>query len=190
VHDNKGPGLWSDGDNINTSYEDNYVSNNGFEGIVYEISYDALIKNNVVVNNGFSTKSGWLDGAGILIEASPNAEVVGNLVVGNWNGIGITQAARGSGLHGPHEVHDVHVHDNVVVMQRGQTGMAQGVNDPSYFTTKNNRFARNRYYIGCMSEPFAWRSPRSRELDGRLTIADWAAVGNDRDGLIVSTCGS
>ncbi len=105
VHDNNGPGLWSDIDNINTTYEGNYVSNNSLEGIADEISYDAVIRNNVVVNNGFETRSGWLDGAGILIASSPNAEVTGNLVVGNWNGIGITQTDRGSGLHGPHQVH-------------------------------------------------------------------------------------
>ncbi len=189
VHDNDGPGLWSDIDNIHTTYEGNYVSHNSLEGIVDEISYDSLIKDNVVVNNGFGTRSGWLDGAGILVASSPNADVVGNLVANNWNGIGVTQTARGSGLYGPHEVHDVRVHDNRISMGRGQTGMAQGVNDPSYFFTRNNSFSHNTYYLGCIDYPFAWRSPSSRALDGKLTTGQWGSVGNDRDGLIVSTCG-
>ena len=86
VHDNQGPGLWTDGNNIDTLYEGNRVVNNYGPGIFHEISYDAVIRNNVVEGNGFGY-TGWIDGAGILVGDSPNVEVYGNTVRYNNDGI-------------------------------------------------------------------------------------------------------
>ena len=46
VHDNKGPGLWLDGNNIYALYEGNRIVDNYGPGIDHEISYDAVIRNN------------------------------------------------------------------------------------------------------------------------------------------------
>ena len=41
VHDNGGPGLWADTNNINTTFDGNTISNNWGPGIYDEISYNA-----------------------------------------------------------------------------------------------------------------------------------------------------
>ena len=52
VHDNNGPGLWCDIDCRNVVYEDNLVENNQDIGIFHEISFNAVIRKNVVRHNG------------------------------------------------------------------------------------------------------------------------------------------
>jgi parallel beta-helix repeat protein len=52
VHDNCGPGLWTDISNYQTTYSNNTVENNSRAGIFHEISYDARIVGNTVRNNG------------------------------------------------------------------------------------------------------------------------------------------
>ncbi len=59
VHDNLGPGLWTDIDNINTIYEENIVTYNNNAGIKHEISFDVIIRNNflhlmvILITTGF-----------------------------------------------------------------------------------------------------------------------------------------
>jgi len=50
-HHNYGPGLWSDAYNYNFIYEGNLVENNKGVGIFHEISFDAEIRCNQVINN-------------------------------------------------------------------------------------------------------------------------------------------
>ena len=66
VHDNDGPGLWCDIDCRNVVYEENLVENNRDIGIFHEISFRALIRNNVVRHNGLG-KRGWFWGADIVL---------------------------------------------------------------------------------------------------------------------------
>jgi parallel beta-helix repeat protein len=96
VHDNHGPGLWSDHGNKNTTYSNNTVENNYSSGIFHEISYSATIFGNTVKNNGFGW-GGWYWGAGIQIVNSGPAVIYDNYVEGNKNGIMSThQDARGT----------------------------------------------------------------------------------------------
>ncbi|HEX2404303.1 MAG TPA: right-handed parallel beta-helix repeat-containing protein, partial [Acidimicrobiia bacterium] len=85
VHDNNGPGLWTDIDNINTLYENNVVEGNSGAGIFHEISYSATIRNNQVRGNGFRNR-GWLWEGGIMVAASQDVEIHGNIVEDNHNG--------------------------------------------------------------------------------------------------------
>jgi hypothetical protein len=55
VHDNESVGLWADTDNSGFDISDNYISNNYGEGIIYEISYNALISGNTFVKNGLGS---------------------------------------------------------------------------------------------------------------------------------------
>jgi hypothetical protein len=174
VHHNGGPGLWCDSDNIHVLYENNRSEDNVGMGIVHEISYDAIIRNNIVRRNGLSF-SAWLWGAGILVAASPNVEIYGNTVEGNGNGIGAVQQARGAGAYGPHETSNLWVHDNDVTMATGLTGIAQDINDTSYFTSRNNRFQRNRYVLGTGALYFTWMN------NGR-TESEWKMYSQDVDG--------
>jgi len=174
VHHNRGPGLWTDGDNIVTLYEGNRVEDNAEMGIFHEISYSAIIRNNTVRRNGFQS-AGWLYGAGIMVSASSNVEVSGNVVEGNYNAITAVQQPRGSGAYGPYSTENLYVHDNDITPGTGATGLAQDIGDLSYFTSRNNRFDRNTYRLGTSARPFAW-------MNGFRTDVDWRAYGNDPNG--------
>ena len=63
------------------------------EGIFYEISQDATIRNNALYRNGFAA-SGWYWDGGITVASSSNVEVYGNRLSGNYNGITGTQQDR------------------------------------------------------------------------------------------------
>jgi hypothetical protein len=174
VHHNNGPGLWTDIDSINTLYEGNLVQDNEGPGINHEISYEAVIRYNTVERNGFG-RSGWLWGAGIQVSSSRGAEIYGNTVAGNRNGIAGAQQSRGSGTYGPHEISNLYVHDNLVVLGDGGTGLVQDIGDPSYFTSRNNRFERNTYQLGSLAKPFAWQ-------DGWQSFQQWQGFGQDQGG--------
>jgi hypothetical protein len=176
VHHNDGPGLWTDIDNINTLYENNVSEDNQRMGIFHEISYAAVIRNNTVRRNGFGMPD-WAWGAGILVAASPDVEIYGNLVEGNADGITAIQQYRGSGAYGPHEISNLWVHDNNTTTQ-GWSGFVQDLGDNSYFTSRNNRFDRNRYQLGVGAYNFVWlNAPRNE--------TEWRSFGLDVNGTFV-----
>ena len=91
VHDNNCAGLWSDIDNINTTYEDNRIENNYAQGLFIEISDKGVIRNNVIRGNM---------GTGILFNSSSDQDVYGNTLTDNGlgkpdNGVGVQPANRG-----------------------------------------------------------------------------------------------
>jgi hypothetical protein len=174
VHHNDGPGLWTDGDNVNTLYENNRSEDNAANGIFHEIGYAAVIRNNTVARNGF-TRGGWLYGAGIMVSSSRDVEIYGNTVTNNANGITAVQQNRGSGALGAHVTQNVYVHDNVITMATGRTGVGQDVGDGSVFTSRNNRFANNTYRLGLGSRYFEW-------ADGQRTEGEWRGYGLDVNG--------
>ena len=100
LHHNCGAGLWLDINNINYTLENNRIEDNVREGIAIEISYKGVIRNNTVRRNGNATDpyrgNGWLWDAGIGIHASPDVEIYGNTVEGNFNGIVAIQQNRGA----------------------------------------------------------------------------------------------
>jgi len=113
VHDNLGPGLWTDIFNKWVTYDGNTCIDNQGPGIFHEISYDAVISNNVVIHNGF-TFDVWLWGCGIMISSSSNADIYNNIVVvgDNGNGLGLIQQNRGTGRFGPCITKGNHIHNN------------------------------------------------------------------------------
>jgi parallel beta-helix repeat protein len=175
VHDNLGNGIWLDIDNIDYQVRGNTVYDNAAQGIFVEISYAGKVYNNKVYGNGFDRTSTWLYGAGILIAASPNVEVYGNQVTNNANGIAAIQQNRGSGAYGPHEINNLYVHDNLVTMTQGKSGLAQTVGDDSYYTSRNNRWAHNTYKLGSNSAYFTW-------IGRGMSESEWQRYGQDTDG--------
>jgi parallel beta-helix repeat protein len=175
VHDNKGTGLWTDFDNHQTRYEGNRVENNYLNGIFHEISYDAVIRNNIVTGNATSWRGGiWR--AGILVASSSNVEVYGNTVSGNGNGISGTEQNRGSGARGPWILRNLHVHDNTITMSQGQTGIEQTNGNKAFSSRSGNRFARNTYYVRSADcTCFRWRG-------SSITKERWVATGHDTSG--------
>ena len=142
VHDNFGPGLWTDIDNRNTTYDANIVFNNDGEGIFHEISYDAVIKNNVIGHNG-KINDYLLYGSNILISTSQNVEVTGNYVevdASHGYGIGIQYENRGSGYSATNNS----VRNNTVVYV-GSKGLT-GARTDSGANLSSNRFDANAYH--------------------------------------------
>ncbi len=78
-HDNNGGGLWTDINNIYTLYDGNRIENNAGAGLSHEISYDCIMRNNIIANNGPDANS-WLWGAQIQIQNSQNCEVYNNTI--------------------------------------------------------------------------------------------------------------
>jgi hypothetical protein len=79
VHHNIGPGLWCDINCRNVLYEDNLVEANHDAGIFHEISFNAVIRNNIVRHNGRGERR-WVWGADILVAASQDVEVHNNIL--------------------------------------------------------------------------------------------------------------
>jgi parallel beta-helix repeat protein len=125
VHDNDCRGLWADINAHNAIIENNLVEGNQAEGILYEISQDATIRNNRVYRNGFGAP-GWYWGGGITAASSSNVEVYGNRLSGNYNGITGTQQDRPDSTPPAHLLTGYHVHDNVICAT-GDGGHPTGV---------------------------------------------------------------
>ena len=182
-HDNHGPGMWTDINNVDALYEDNVVTGNQGYGILHEISYRATIRGNVVRDTRPRDDTGFFGGGEIVVSASPDVEVYGNQVRGAV-GIGILQQRRvdfPSPL-GPHEARNVHVHDNTVTVTDPSAvaaGMATdvpGLDDPGRLAERNNRFTGNRYHLPQPSgRPFDW-------LGGLRTAEEWRGYGQDTTG--------
>jgi hypothetical protein len=113
VHDNDCRGLWADINARGALIEHNLIEDNWAEGIFYEISQDAVIRNNRVYRNGVRAK-GWYWDAGILVYASFNVEVYGNRLSGNYNGIIGVQQDRPDSTPPEHLLNDFHAHDNLI----------------------------------------------------------------------------
>jgi Right handed beta helix region len=158
VHHNEGPGLWTDINNIDTTYERNNIRDNTSHGIHHEISYEAVIRNNRIIGNGGAEpRSGWGD-AGIRIAASRNVEIYGNVLVNNINGIMLVQQQRtdSPSRHGPHELDTINVHHNDISMANNVTGMIDDTGDYSLYH-RNIRFSNNTYRLPNEDgEFFAW----------------------------------
>jgi parallel beta-helix repeat protein len=188
VHDNRGPGFWTDGSESRITIARNRVERNSGNGILVELSYDAKVSQNVVRRNAIRSR-GWCQAGGIVVAESPDVEVSGNTVSRNGDGICLSQQDRGTDpVLGPHALNDVYVHDNTVVMERGHTGLIEYVGDTSYYTSRNNRFEHNVYSLGCGERrSFIWMQPTSSGY-GEMPFADWQATGQDVGGSATRRC--
>ncbi len=178
-HHNRGPGLWTDINNVNTTYSGNTIEDNYADGLLHEISYAATITGNVIRRNGFGNPNS-VEGAGIMISSSGGTgiQISGNTLTGNKNGIILLQADRGSGSLGPYIVQNVSVHDNTVTLGSGQrNGAYRYGGDTGLWTTHNNHFEHDTYNLQTASSaPFLWTN------NAAVTDAQWRGYGNDDTG--------
>lgn len=178
---NRGIGMWSDIAEYDRRIVGNRIRDNAADGIRYEISYQAVIEQNVVEGNGFGTGRGsgpslW-DGGGINVNTSSDVTVAGNLIKGNRNGIAIQSRTRGDGPRGLYVLNGVVIEANQVVMddKTASTGVVENKESPA----KDGaiRFSRNSYRIGDRAaERFAYRGET-------MTWAQWQAAGFDKDSI-------
>ncbi len=172
VHDNRGAGLWTDGDNLYCTFENNKVENNAGPGIQHELGYDAVIRNNSLRNNALATagKSIWW-GADVVLNDSQNVQLYGNRIVSSVNGISLIDTDRGSGRYGVYKVANTDVHDNTLTMAAGtQTGLVG--RSTAFQSTAGNHFQGNTYYLPTLDGLF-WQWQASLSKDG------WQRLGQD-----------
>ena len=112
VHDNKSVGLWADTNDNNFLFEGNWIENNDGQGIFYETSYNAAIRNNVIRHNLLAVgperiRSGdnFPDAAIYISESggdarvpydlvgSPTIDISNNLIEDNYNGVTLWENA-------------------------------------------------------------------------------------------------
>ena len=178
VHHNHGPGLWTDIDNVRTLYDGNRVEDNAEAGIFHEISYAAVIRNNVIRRNGAGAAPvDGVTGAGILIGVSRDVEVFDNTLSDNHNGIVAIQDARGAGAFGHYRLRNLFVLHNDVSMHAGVTGVvtrgARRLFDRATYAALGNRFAGNRFDVSRAAVPFVWNGRR-------LTHVEWLRLWGER----------
>jgi parallel beta-helix repeat protein len=176
VHDNCGPGLWTDGNNNGVVYENNRVVNNASAGIFHEISGQAIIRNNYVEGNALGldanpacTHQGTI--FGIYISSSHSVEIYGNVLVNNEGGIGSQQENRGFANT---TVKDLYVHDNDTTLQQGWSGF-RWVSGPTDNT--NIRFEGNDYDVPTLTGSW-WN------FNGMKTWGQWQTLGHDDTGTV------
>jgi hypothetical protein len=98
-HDNN-VGLWGDTNNAGITMTGNYISNSIGPGIIYEISYNALIKNNTLVDNGvaagpysadFPVGAIYISNSGgdsrVAGGLYPTLDITDNVFTNNWGGV-------------------------------------------------------------------------------------------------------
>ena len=192
VHDNGGPGLWADTNNINTTFDDNTVSNNWGAGIYDEISFNATVIDNTVTGNGMPSspgggnRQGWAWDAGIQLRrsgslsASAPVLISGNIVANNYNAISLIDSPVSDctdpavAWYGPCKVRNVLVENNWITMTQGATGAYQDGSGNGIFAGQNNVFRDNHYCVVSATPPndgytygwFGW-------MNGWLDFSGW-----------------
>jgi len=95
------------------------------------------------------------------------------------DGIGLMQQDRSgdAAAYGPHVVQNVYIHDNVIDLSAGPAGngAVQDTGNRSIFTSLNNHFEHNTYYLGSNPDAFEWANS-----DG--DVAFWQGQGQDLTG--------
>jgi len=184
VHDNGGPGLWTDGNNTNVLYEGNKVFDNDGSGIKHEISFDAVIRNNIVARNGRRSDE-WLWGSQILIQNSSGVEVYGNTVEvapAYGNAISMIFQDRRSPKYGTWYTKDNDVHDNTIIFLGASRmgGIVADFDEEKFWSHNTNKFDSNLYvvpdrrhkYWSTRRGPTRWRDLPSvgMEMNGKVMV--------------------
>lgn len=112
VHDNKSVGLWADTNDYNFLIAGNWIENNDAEAIFYEISYNAAIRDNVIIGNAvergqsFAARNDNFPVAAIYLSEAGGDPRVASTLVGtkdlvisnnylqdNWSGVTLWENA-------------------------------------------------------------------------------------------------
>jgi hypothetical protein len=182
VHDNDGPGIWTDIDNAGSLIEGNLIAGNTRMGIFHEISYQATIRDNIVMLNSPDFNP-WAYGAQIQISSSRDVEVRNNRVVVSaegGSGIVILEQDRGEGTQGPYLTAHNRILDNTIIFlgAAGQSGAATDWQTEAFWTERDNLFDRNHYAVADPSvDHWAW--------DNRtMSWEDFRAQGQEPSGTL------
>jgi hypothetical protein len=157
-HDNEGSGFHNDRGSTSTLYDNNISADNTEQGIFYEISFGALVRNNKLLRNGYihPNNSFWLYGANLLSSSSQNVEAYCNDAE--------VSALGGNGLNIIAQVREVstgnNYHHNTVVFD-GNSGVSGGASsDATQVNFFNlNHFNDNTYHVPLITlTAFPWNN--------------------------------
>jgi hypothetical protein len=109
VHGNRGTGLWADTNNNDFLFESNLIEDNDGAAIIYETSYNAVIRDNIIRRNNwveghrFTNRSDNFPVATIYISEAggeprvrartDKIEITGNVLEDNWSGVTLWENA-------------------------------------------------------------------------------------------------
>ncbi|WP_221464898.1 right-handed parallel beta-helix repeat-containing protein [Actinophytocola algeriensis] len=109
VHDNRGAGLWADTNNNDFLIEQNVIEDNDGPAIFYEISYNAVIRdntirrNNIVEGRKFANSGDSFPSAAIYLSEAggdkrvpartDKIDIYDNVLVDNWSGVTLWENA-------------------------------------------------------------------------------------------------
>jgi len=182
VHDNNGPGLWSDSSATNNTYNQNISYNNVDGGIRYEISQYGVITNNTVYGNTVNAQ--------IVYTGSDHGRINGNTVIDSGHGAILVVNTAGSRLGTVYQVTDTQVTDNTVWMSSNATEVAVGLIDraqppePGIFTDPTNFFDHNIYqFSGPVRSSWGWGETATPLVP--ISWSAWRAAGQDLHGSLV-----
>jgi hypothetical protein len=186
IHHNYGCGLWWDIKTTHMVVEDNIIEFNNWEGILMEISEQAVIRRNVCRWNGVNHRRN-LWGAQICVQNSSSAQITNNYLEtgpdfnspwGSRQGvIIINQDDRASSqidYQGDFGAHDVLVSNNIIVSPSGgHHGVDYGtLGWATYedFVAAGLVWEKNRYLVGQpLDHRWSWR----RQPNWDAVVADW-----------------
>ena len=107
IHDNLSVGLWADTNNTGLEIAQNYISDNFYDGLVYEISYNARIEDNNFIGNavgsgvadpGFPHSAVYVSESGsdprVPGRYSKRLLITGNNFENNWGGVVLWENAN------------------------------------------------------------------------------------------------
>ncbi len=163
VHHNQGHALHDDEGTTGSVYERNVVVSNDGHGIMIEISFDAIVRDNTVTSNGFDAPEGRA--SGIRVQSSRNVIVTGNVVTGNAAGIVGWEANRPPNLHG------LTVQHNTIVMNHGFSGLRTSGGSVNW-DGRGIVWSNNTYDINGIVKPFHLNNMQ-------LTSSGWRSEGYD-----------
>lgn len=188
VHHNVGVGIWGDIECRKMLYEKNLVEYNAFAGIFHEISYGAIIRDNVTRFNGQRYRE-WFWGAEIQVAGSENVEVYNNqvTVLPDGNGIVLLDQNRMTPRLTRYKTRHNHVHGNTITY--AGSGNAGGAVDTKPWAENyriigqgNNQLDGNTYKApDCnRSIKFAWGATYRR-----MTFDEFRRLGQEANGHCV-----
>jgi hypothetical protein len=186
VHDNVGPGLWCDINCRDILYEGNLVEANADSGIYHEISFSAVVRDNVLRHNGNGHRI-WFWGSEIVVSASEGVDVYGNSLTVSAGGCGIMLIDQSRDIEGggKYKTRYNKVHQNETSFEG--PGCAGGASDAepgdanyAIITDGNNIFDADVYRVP--------RSGGSMRFSWGHKVYDWASLsllGMERNGQLI-----
>ena len=193
-----GPGLWLDIDNYRNIIEQNTFDGCGHAAIMIEISYDNLIRNNIIKNSCYHA---WC-GSGILVQLSCKTKIYNNLILNSEQcGIHLRWHIRKRDLHfyepadpeeflkvkgfrqsdwmGPNDQYpenDNDIKNNIIINHQNASVAIIPTLHPQYF--KNNKSDFN----------FFGHTGNQHPMEGTQRLIEWQAyTGFDMNSIMPST---